>query len=144
MQSAVALQREAHRMNRGGWILVALVALQSGPSGAEELSGYSGSELYRRFCASCHGIGGEGDGPVAPTLRVMVPDLTRLSQRRRGEFPAEAVRRIVDGRDVRAAHGARRMPVWGFEFRAAGTDGPAADALVERIVEYLRSIQREP
>jgi mono/diheme cytochrome c family protein len=125
-------------------MIAALVALQPADAGAEDLTGYSGVELYKRFCSSCHGARGEGDGPVAPALRVMVPDLTRLAERRRGEFPAEAVRRIVDGREVRAAHGARRMPVWGYEFREAGASGAEADALVERLVEYLRSVQRKP
>jgi mono/diheme cytochrome c family protein len=124
-------------------VLAALAMLQSATAGAEELAGYSGAELYKRFCSSCHGSGGEGDGPVASTLRVMVPDLTRLAERRGGEFPADAVRRIVDGREVRAAHGARQMPVWGYEFRAAGTTGEHADALVSRLVDHLRSIQRE-
>ncbi len=131
-------------MRGAGWILAALVALQPAAAGAEDLAGYSGAELYKRFCSSCHGARGEGDGPVAPALRVMVPDPTRLAERRRGEFPAEAVRRIVDGREVRAAHGARRMPVWGQEFRAAGSPGAEADALAERLVDYLRSIQRQP
>jgi mono/diheme cytochrome c family protein len=130
-------------MRRAVWVLAVLAMSQAATVGAEELAGYSRADLYKRFCSSCHGSGGEGDGPVAATLRVMVPDLTRLAQRRRGEFPAEAVRRIIDGREVRAAHGARRMPVWGHEFRAAGTPAEDADALVDRLVDYLRSIQRE-
>jgi mono/diheme cytochrome c family protein len=130
-------------MNRTVWLLAALTMLHATRVGAEELATYSGAELFKRFCASCHGGNGEGDGPVAPTLRVMVPDLTRLAQRRRGEYPAEAVRRIIDGREVRAAHGARRMPVWGYEFRAAGTEAAQADTLVAKLVDHLRSIQRE-
>lgn len=130
-------------MKRLPWLVAALAIVQSAALGAEELAGYSGAELYKRFCASCHGSGGEGDGPVAPTLRVMVPDLSRLAGRRRGEFPAEAVRRIIDGREIRAAHGTRRMPVWGYEFRSAGTRGEEADVLVQRLVDHLRSIQRE-
>ncbi len=130
-------------MRSTAWVVAALLVPHCSAVGAEELSGYSGAELYKRFCSSCHGSGGAGDGPVAATLRVMVPDLSRLAQRRGGVFPTASVRRIIDGREVRAAHGARRMPVWGYEFRAAGADGEKADTLVERLVEHLRSIQRE-
>lgn len=130
-------------MKPARWLLAALAILQSTGVSAEELVGYSGAELYKRFCSSCHGSGGEGDGPVAPTLRVLVPDLTRLAQRRQGEFPAQAVLRIIDGREVRTAHGSRLMPVWGYEFRTAGATGQDADALVSRLVDHLRSIQRD-
>jgi cytochrome c553 len=29
----------------------------------------SGSELFRMYCASCHGVDGRGDGPVAEALK---------------------------------------------------------------------------
>jgi mono/diheme cytochrome c family protein len=112
---------------------------------AAELSTYGGAELYQRFCASCHGHSGLGDGPVASQLKVLVPDLTRITRRHAGVFPAEDVRRIVDGRSIHMAHGTRTMPVWGYEFRAAedNASSSAADELVRRLVEYLRSIQIE-
>jgi mono/diheme cytochrome c family protein len=109
-----------------------------------ELTSYSGAELYQRFCASCHGRSGLGDGPVASQLKVSVPDLTRIAQRHGGMFPTEDVRRIIDGRSVHMAHGTRTMPVWGYDFRAGSdTDSVAVDELVRRLVEYLRSIQIE-
>lgn len=115
--------------------------------GAEELAQYSGAELYQRFCASCHGTDGRGNGPVSASLKVEVPDLTRLTKRQGAAFPAMSVRRIIDGQSIRAAHGARRMPVWGYEFAAATQVGPSAaavqqaEALIDRLVDYLRSIQ---
>lgn len=116
-------------------------------AGAEELSGYNGAQLYKRFCASCHGVHGLGDGPVAPTLNVMVPDLIHIARRHGGEFPADLVRRIVDGRAVEVPHGTRDMPVWGYEFRNAGAGDASADSttdeLVSRLVDYLRSIQKQ-
>ncbi len=119
---------------------------------AEDLSGYSGAGLYQRFCASCHGLRGLGDGPVAGSLNVMVPDLTRIAARHGGTFPADQVRRIIDGRTVQPPHGSRDMPVWGYEFgvaeagdAVAGT-GPApvpAAELVGRLLDYVRSMQRK-
>ena len=114
-------------------------------SGADEFSDDNGAQLYQRFCAACHGVRGFGDGPVAADLKVMVPDVTRIARRHGGVYPAEDVRRIIDGRSVHVAHGTRDMPVWGYEFRQAGaTDtsgGKSADELVQRLVDYLRSIQ---
>jgi mono/diheme cytochrome c family protein len=111
---------------------------------AEELGALSGRALYTRFCAACHGAEARGDGPVAPFFKLSPPDLTRLAKRRGGEFPAEQVGRIIDGRDVKAPHGAREMPVWGMEFYFA--DPAQSDAgvqrLVQRLVEYLKSIQQ--
>jgi len=119
---------------------VALLLMENSGRAAE-LSSYGGAELYQRFCASCHGHSGLGDGPVASRFKVLVPDLTRITQRHGGVFPAEDVRRIVDGRSVHMAHGTRTMPVWGYEFRAAEDTTSTADELVQRLVEYLRSIQ---
>ncbi len=114
---------------------------------AEDLSAYNGPELYRVYCASCHGVTGQGDGPVASSLKVEVPDLTRLAHRHAGSFPADQVRRIIDGRSAVPPHGTRDMPVWGHAFRLAGTDGsqpqPQVDRLIDLLVQYLRSIQRE-
>ena len=131
-------------------LLALLVAagLAAGPAQAEELASYTGAELYGRFCGSCHGAGGRGDGPVAATMKVEVPDLTRLA-RRPGGFPEDQVRRIIDGREVLAAHGRRSMPVWGYEFASATTAEPdagaaEATALIERLVAHLRTMQRPP
>jgi mono/diheme cytochrome c family protein len=110
------------------------------------LEDYSGEELFERFCASCHGAGARGDGPVALSLNVMVPDLTAITQRY-GEFPATVVRDVIDGRAVPVgAHGTRAMPVWGYEFWVEeGGDIVAQTAVrdaINKLVEYLRSLQR--
>ena len=107
---------------------------------------YNGAQLFQRFCASCHGPQGYGDGPVAPSLKVMIPDLTELSKRAGGHFPADRVHEIIDGRAVLTAHGTRPMPVWGYELEAqVPPDQPGrevAQGLIARLVEHLRSIQR--
>lgn len=112
-----------------------------------DLKDYSGEELFMQFCSSCHGESGRGDGPVASSLNVFVPDLTRLAERRDGRFPAADVRDIVDGRALVVAHGTRTMPVWGYEFWIEeGADAPAeADAreLIDRLVRHVESLQQE-
>lgn len=115
-------------------------------AGAQELHEQDGGQLYRRFCASCHGGKGFGDGPVASMLNVMVPDLTRIALRHGGRFPEEQVRKIIDGRTVMPPHGSRDMPVWGFEFRLIEAEHVDAQkrtqAMVRRLTDYVRSIQR--
>jgi mono/diheme cytochrome c family protein len=115
------------------------------PAYSQDLVGYSGEELYQRFCAACHGTAGQGDGPVASSLAVLVPDLTRLYQRHGETFPGAQVREIIDGRSVVVAHGTRVMPVWGYEFWVEeGADVVAEQetrTIVDNLVEYIRSLQ---
>ena len=114
---------------------------------AVSLADYSGEEIFGRFCASCHGDMAHGDGPVARSLGVMVPDLTRISQRY-GGFPTQLVRDTIDGRGARIdAHGSRTMPVWGYEFWVEeGGDRTAQEEMrktIAKLVDYLRSIQAD-
>ena len=117
------------------------------PSHAQVIDQYSGQETYMRFCAACHGESGVGDGPVSPALPISVPDLTRLQQRWKGEFDTKLLRKIIDGREVVVVHGTRYMPVWGYEFWVEeGADDEAkesVDIIVDNLIEYLRSIQRD-
>ena len=131
--------------------LVAAAALLMGYSvsafEAVSLADYSGEEIYGRFCASCHGDMAQGDGPVARSLGVMVPDLTKITQRY-GDFPTNVIRDTIDGRGARIdAHGSRTMPVWGYEFWVEeGGDVTAQQEMrktIAKLVEYLRSIQVE-
>jgi mono/diheme cytochrome c family protein len=112
----------------------------------DDFTDYSGQELYMRFCASCHGEEGHGDGPVASAISVTVPDLTGIMQRQGDQFPEQQLREIIDGRSVVIAHGTRYMPVWGYEFWVEqGADKEAeADVrlIVDNLLGYIRGIQR--
>jgi len=133
-------------------VIIGLVMASTAVQAAdlEPFADYSGPQLFGRFCASCHGSLGFGDGPVAPTIKVMIPDLTQLSKRSGGRFPDERVREIIDGRAVLPAHGTRPMPVWGYELEAQAGAGDtpvahprdAAQTLIDRLVDHLRSMQR--
>ena len=133
-------------------VVTLLLALLAGCASNEptrrEISTLSGVELYEQLCSSCHGVSGKGDGPVAPLVKIGVPDLTRIAWRGGGEFPTEDVRRTIDGRFDRPAHGPRDMPVWGWRFYDSSNTNDAqerarADATIDRLVNYLRSIQKE-
>ncbi|HEX6998662.1 MAG TPA: cytochrome c [Gammaproteobacteria bacterium] len=137
-----ALRRAVRVAPVAAWLLSGGAAAQT-----FTLADLSGAELFERFCAACHGPEGRGDGPVAPTLNVLVPDLTQIAARRGGRFPAFEIRETIDGRGLVAAHGTRTMPVWGYEFWVEqGGDVVAereARSIVDRLVEYLESIQQE-
>lgn len=124
-----------------------LLLLAAAPAAAQEpdRAAERGALLYRIHCASCHGEGGDGDGPAAATTEVPPTDLTRLAAAHGGELPAEEIRRSIDGRDEVTGHGRREMPVWGLTFQDRGRDSDQEAEVrgrVEDLLAYLRSIQR--
>jgi mono/diheme cytochrome c family protein len=128
-------------------LAIILLLVAAAAARAQDYSGYSGARLYSRFCASCHGDKGFGDGVVAASFNIMVPDLTRIAKRQGGVYPAEKVRQIIDGRTPLRPHGTREMPVWGYEFYAQNEAKPDAlkktDEMVKRLADYVESLQRE-
>lgn len=100
-----------------------------------------GPDLFRAYCASCHGHDGKGNGPAAAALKVQVPDLTVLSYNNKGQFPAARVRNMIMGDDVVASHGSREMPIWGPIFHQVEADVDKGYVRQENLVKYLESIQ---
>lgn len=112
------------------------VALAASPAFADDDT--NGGNMYRLYCASCHGESGAGDGPVAPALIGGVPDLRVLERNNGGIFPEAVLRTVIDGRRTLRAHGSYAMPVWGRDLSATGGD---AGETIKGIVEYLRGMQ---
>ena len=106
----------------------------------------SGQDLYRRFCASCHGVDGHGDGPVAASLRAEVPDLTQTARRLQGTEGRDRLIRIIDGRYIIGAHGTRVMPVWGEDLARLEIGNPDAErssqVIIARLADYVTSLAR--
>ena len=69
----------------------------------------------------------------------------RLSLENGGKFPADRVRRMIDGRDEAKSHGSRDMPIWGLAFRVVeeSEDEAMVQSKIDRLVHYLESIQVE-
>lgn len=107
----------------------------------------AGGALYRRHCASCHGISGRGDGPLAESLTVAPSDLTTLARRAGGRFDESAVMTVIDGRLLVAQHGPREMPVWGAIFAQEHVGEPfavyGATLDARALSDHLRTIQVE-
>lgn len=102
----------------------------------------SGRELYVAYCASCHGLEGRGDGPAAEAMRMRPADLTALAEKHGGQFPAVRVQRLLGGIEGLPAHGGKRMPVWGPVFLPLSPAEGQAAVLIDRLVQYLQSIQK--
>jgi len=102
-----------------------------------------GADLFRSYCASCHGREGKGDGPVAPALNAKVPDLTTIAQRHGGVFPEKWVTELIEGPKSVAAHGSREMPIWGPIFRQIENDHDYGQVRLKNVSDYLRSIQQK-
>ncbi|HRO16237.1 MAG TPA: c-type cytochrome, partial [Paracoccus sp. (in: a-proteobacteria)] len=64
---------------------------------APESQATTGAADYARFCASCHGPSGKGDGPLAAGLTPRPADLTGLSRRHGGSFPRLQVMGRING-----------------------------------------------
>lgn len=124
--------------------IAAVSAQRSGVQPAQLLpASVFGPDLFRFYCASCHGIDGRGGGPVGPALKHRVPDLTMMASREGGVFPKARVTAIVTGDQAPAipAHGSREMPVWGPIFRALDADSARNKARIENLVAYVESLQ---
>ena len=102
----------------------------------------SGEQMYKDYCAACHGPAGKGDGPVAAFLKTWPPDLSTLTQRNNGKYPELKVREMLLFGSVNHAHGTSDMPVWGPLFRAEDQNQKDANARVSRLNQYLQSLQR--
>ena len=50
---------------------------------------------YLRFCSLCHGFDGTGKGALADALKKPPADLTLLTRRQGGKFPAEYVKEVI-------------------------------------------------
>jgi mono/diheme cytochrome c family protein len=154
-------------MMRSRWgglvVMVAAVGLMSARSvaGAESMGVTHGQKLYTKYCASCHGANGKGDGPKAASTTPKASDLTQIAKQNGGKFPFYEVMLLIEGRSPTSqsadtslpglpkAHGDPKMPVWGEVFNRddMGAQGSSLDLQLQTtgkimmITEYLQSIQ---
>lgn len=104
----------------------------------------TGEEMYLSYCAVCHGIDGKGGGPATPALRDQVPDLTTLSQRHGGKYPAQYVENVLRfGTDKDfPAHGNKDMPIWGQFFASMPrSDKHTVTQRISNLTQYLGTLQ---
>lgn len=127
-------------MQKGFILILGLLLIGSFTTArADEVA--EGKAIYQQYCASCHGIRGEGDGYMARALTIPPANLRLLSARYGNPLPEDQIARFIDGRaDVRA-HGPRDMPVWGERFYAETGSERQVTNRIAKLVAYLQSIQ---
>ena len=151
-------------MMRSSWGAVAVVVvaawLSAGRADADDAAVSQGHHLYLKYCASCHGANGTGNGPVGTMLTPKASDLTQIAKHNGGKFPFYEVMETINGRaptgqnenaslpGLPKAHGDAAMPVWGEIFsRDELSKGTSLDLQLQAtgkimmITEYLQSIQ---
>ena len=111
----------------------------------------SGADVFKEYCAVCHGPGGKGDGSVAAALKVVPPDLTTLARRHDGKFPDDYVSDVLKNGVKNPAHGSGEMPVWGPIFESMDRwkalcpcmDVTPVTLRITNLTNYLKSIQKK-
>jgi len=108
----------------------------------KETSPSSGKDMYKAYCAVCHGGDGKGGGPAAPAMKVPPTDLTLLSKNNGGKYPSLKVVSSINGETSLPAHGSREMPVWGqlFWSMSHGHEGEVQQRAVN-ITKYIETLQ---
>lgn len=101
----------------------------------------AGQDLFREYCAVCHGNDAKGGGPAAVALKVKPNDLTQISQKNHNSFPEIRVQRVINGEDEVSAHGSRDMPVWGQIFKHMSSNEDLGAVRIYNLVKYIEQIQ---
>ena len=102
-----------------------------------------GVDLYREYCAVCHGRTGKGDGPAAAALKTAPADLTQLTRKNGGKFPEVPVQRAINGEAIFPAHGNKEMPVWGPIFKQMSSNPDLARIRVFNLAKYIAGLQQQ-
>jgi mono/diheme cytochrome c family protein len=100
----------------------------------------SGAQIFKQYCAACHGADAKGRGPVRNALKVPAPDLTTLAKRHGGKFPYEYVTGVLRFAPGVPSHGSGSMPMWGPLF-AYYYNQASADHRIRNLCDYLATLQ---
>jgi len=104
----------------------------------------SGQQMYREYCAACHGQNAAGGGPAASACTVQPADLTKLAVRNGGKFPYDDFYAVMQfGPQLTTpAHRSADMPAWLPLFASLNEEreGPALQRM-HNLARYLASLQ---
>ena len=102
----------------------------------------SGGQIYKQYCAACHGTDAKDNGPVKRALRKPAPDLTTLAKRHGGKFPYAYVTGVLRFAPGVPSHGSGSMPMWGplFEYYY---NQSSAQHRIQNLCDYLASLQEK-
>ena len=132
------------------WIFVVASSAQDQPKTTikhvpiKATSAASGEEMFKNYCAACHGADAKGNGPAASALKTAPSDLTSLAKKNGGKYPALKVASILRGEATVAAHGSKDMPVWGNLFwTMSGGHESEVQQRIANLNKHIESLQRK-
>jgi mono/diheme cytochrome c family protein len=147
-QGAIVITRYRAGLALGVMLFAGSVCVAQGSHSRDKakstplIDSIQGPDLYKAYCASCHGVGAKGDGVMTASLKVKPSDLTRIAARNGGTFPLMRMERIISGEELPpAGHGSSQMPVWGPIFSHVERDQDLGRVRIDNLARYLRDIQ---
>ena len=102
----------------------------------------SGKEMYKSYCAVCHGTDAKGNGPAASALKTEPSDLTLLARKNGGKYPSAHIASILRGQASMPSHGSPDMPIWGplFSSISQGHESQVQQRTAN-LVNYIETLQ---
>jgi mono/diheme cytochrome c family protein len=102
----------------------------------------SGKEMFKTYCAVCHGTDAKGNGPAATAMKTPPTDLTALAQKNGGKYPSAHVASVIRGQATLPSHGSPDMPVWGQLFSSISQGHEAqVQQRTTNLVAYIETLQ---
>ena len=102
----------------------------------------SGKEMFKTYCAVCHGTDGKGSGPAASAMKVPPTDLTALAQKNGGKYPSAHVASVIRGQATLPSPGSPDMPLWGQLFSSISQGHEAqVQQRTTNLVTYIETLQ---
>jgi len=124
------------------WAQTTPAEKQSNTDSVRLIDSVQGPNLYKAYCAVCHGPNAKGDGPMAMFLTTAPSDLSRISAKNGGMFPLARIRRVISGEETLASgHGTRAMPIWGPIFSQVAWDQDLGRVRIDNLARYLETLQ---
>ena len=103
----------------------------------------SGAQMYKEYCAVCHGTKGKGDGPAAGSSKTRPPDLRTLARRHDGKYPTGYVGSMLRSGTGSHADGALDMPVWGPRLRSLDSNAIFEEMRIYNLTAFVESLQEK-
>lgn len=106
-----------------------------------------GELLFKKNCVSCHGVTGQGGGPLSAGLGTAPANLTQIAARRDGVWPMLEIMSILDGY-LKATNPRQDMPIIEdlldnemVEFDTGNGLMTLVPAKLVEVTNYLESLQ---
>jgi mono/diheme cytochrome c family protein len=104
----------------------------------------TGKQMFKEYCAACHGLDAKGHGPARSSLKIPAADLTTLAKRHGGDFPFDYVSNILKFGPGVAAHGSSDMPTWGPIFQYMDNYNlPIVQKRIKNLCDYIATLQEK-